>query len=408
MPEQVVEPRIRGFLCTTAHPAGCRKSVADQIALARKAPEPRPGGRMLVLGSSTGYGLASRIVGAFGYGKDSLGVFYERPPKGKRTASAGWYNSAAFTEAAQAEGLAAHNINGDAFSKEVLEEAIALIRDEMGPLDTVVYSIAAPARLDPVSGELHRSVLKPIGKPLKIKSMDLATDQVSDVEIDPATDEEIAATVKVMGGEDLTRWVDTLLQAGLLAHGARVVAYSYIGPDLTWPIYHHGTIGKAKEDLEHHCQVLNDRLSNEIGGGCWVSVNKSVVTQAAAAIPAVPLYISTAYKVMREQRIHEDPIHQIVRLFKQHLGPEKEPTTDDHNRIRLDDLEMRDDIQMLIRMRWTRLATDTLDSLAGYDEYRRGFRQLFGFDIDGVDYDAPVETDLALDGTVGGGGEGDG
>jgi enoyl-[acyl-carrier protein] reductase/trans-2-enoyl-CoA reductase (NAD+) len=400
MPEQIVEPRIRGFVCTTAHPEGCRRNVAEQIKIARRAPDLRPGGRMLVLGSSTGYGLASRITGSFGYGFDTMGVFYERPPKASRTASAGWYNTAAFTAAARAEGLAAHNINGDAFSKEVLEETIATLRAEMGPIDLLVYSIAAPGRTDPVTGEVYRSVLKPIGKSLEIKAMDLAGEQVTTASIEPATEAEIEGTVKVMGGEDLRRWVEALLDAGLMKPHARVVAYSYIGPDLTWPIYHKGTIGRAKTDLEHHCDVLHERLQREIGGGCWVSVNKSVVTQAAAAIPAVPLYISAAYKVMREQRVHEDPIHQTNRLFKQHLAQGKEPVTDEHRRIRMDDLEMRDDIQMLVRARWARLETANLDALAGYDLYKQAFRQLFGFDVEGVDYGQPVETNIGLDGQV--------
>lgn len=396
MAEQVVAPRIRGFIATSAHPTGCARMVDHQIARARRDAESWTGGTALVLGASAGYGLASRITAAFGYGMNTLGVFFERPAKGERTASAGWYNSRALTLAARADGLKAANINGDAFSAEVLQEALAALKADFGPVDLVIYSVAAPQRTDPVTGVTYRSVLKAIGGPVAEKTVDLLTDEVVIANVPIATEEEIASTVAVMGGADLHRWAEALLDAGLLAPHARIVAYSYIGPSVTWPFYHHGTIGRAKADLEATCTVLDRRLIEAIGGHCWASVNKSVVTQAAMVIPIVPLYISAAYAVMRDLGIHEDAIDQTIRLFTDHLGPGTEPTFDAVGRIRLDDREMAVDVQALISARWPRLDTAHLYTLTDWAACQVAFRQLFGFDVPDVDYDLPVEVDVPL------------
>ncbi len=391
---QVVEPRIRGFICTTAHPAGCAGHVARQIAAARRDPATWAGGNLLVLGSSTGYGLASRIAGAFGHGMHSLGVCFERPGSERRTASAGWYNTAAFDAAARQAGLSAASINGDAFSTEVLEATLERVRRDLGPLDVVVYSLAAPRRTDPETGRVYNSVLKAVGQPSAIKTVDLNTGMVGDVTLEPATPEEISDTVAVMGGADLRRWVEALLKAGLLARGARVVSYSYIGPEATWPIYRHGTIGHAKADLEVTSAALHAQLARAVDGRCHVSINKSIVTQASAAIPAVPLYMSVLFKLMKAAGTHEGPIEQMVRLFDDHIGPGRTPVVDDEGRIRLDDREMRADIQAEAMRLCALIDTSNLRELSDYDGFQRYFRQLFGFDIPGVDYAQPVETDV--------------
>lgn len=396
MAEQVVAPRIRGHIATNAHPAGCARNVERQIARARRDAETWTGGKALVLGASTGYGLATRIAAAFGYGIDTLGVFYERPAKGDRTASAGWYNTVAFTHAARADGLKAVNINGDAFSNEILAETLLRVRSDFGPLDLVVHSVAAPQRTDPNTGITYRSVLKGIGEAVTEKTVDFVTGEVVVANVPVATEEEIEGTVAVMGGADLERWVDALLEAGLLARGAQVVTFSYIGPQVTWPFYHRGTIGRAKADLEATAKRLDRRLQAEIGGHCYVSINKSVVTQAAAAIPIVPLYMSVAHAVMKEQGVHEEPIDQAVRLFADHIGPGATPTFDDQGRIRLDDREMHPDIQALVSARWPRVDTEHLDALTDWSGCILTFRQLFGFDVPGVDYDQPVEIDVPM------------
>lgn len=396
MAVQVVVPRIRGHIATNAHPTGCARMVEAQIARARRDAESWTGGTALILGASTGYGLATRIAAAFGYGMDTLGVFYERPAKGDRTASAGWYNSVAFTKAARDDGLRAVNINGDAFSAEILNETLARVKAEFGPLDLVVHSVAAPMRTDPATGITHRSVLKGIGEAVIEKSIDMVTNEVVTAEVPVASEEEIADTIAVMGGADLERWVNALLDAGLLAKNAKVVTYSYIGPTVTWPFYHHGTIGRAKADVEATCRRLDARLQANIGGHCYVSVNKSVVTQASAAIPIVPLYVSIAYRVMKERGVHEEPIDQAVRLLRDHIGPGAEPTFDAQGRIRLDDREMDPDIQAIVVARWPRLETANLDTLSDWAGCQLAFRQLFGFDIPGVDYDQPVEVDVPM------------
>lgn len=396
MAEQVVSPRMRGFIVTSAHPAGCARMVEQQIARARRDAEGWTGGNVLILGASSGYGLATRIVTAFGYGMNTLGVSFERPAKSERTASAGWYNTAAFTAAAKADGLKAININGDAFSAEVLAETLATVKAEFGTVDLVVHSLAAPQRTDPVTGITHRSVLKAIGEPVTEKTVDLHTDEIVLADVPVASEEEIAGTVAVMGGADLERWVDALLDAELLAPHARVLAYSYIGPTVTWPYYHRGTIGRAKADMEATCHRLDARLQVAIGGHCTISVNKSVITQAAMAIPIVPLYMSAAYAVMKEQGVHEEAIDQIVRLFAEHLGPGADPEFDEQGRIRLDDRELDPDIQALVTARWPRLDTAHLYTLTDWAGCQLAFRQIFGFDVPGIDYDQPVEVDVPL------------
>ena len=398
MSAQVVEPRIRGFLSLTAHPKGCAMEVADQIAVAREAIPEKPGGNLLVLGSSTGYGLASRIAGAFGLGMDSLGLAYERPASGRRTASAGWYNTAAFRRAADAQGLGAIDFNGDAFSKAALDQGLEAVASELGAVDILVYSIAAPRRTDPETGETFESVLKTVGEPFEIKTVDPRSLEVGEAEIPAATDEEVQGTVAVMGGDDLRRWTTELLDAGLLNQGARVVAYSYIGPEVTWPIYRDGTIGKAKAHLEATCRDLDALLTDQVSGRCQVSINKSVVTQASAAIPGVPLYMSVVFEVMKAAGTHEGPIEQMVRLFRDHLAPAGGGPTDEAGRIRLDDLEMQPEIQAEVIRRWEAVTTANLLELTDYDGYQRYFRQLFGFERRDVDYEEPVEVEVDMPG----------
>lgn len=394
MPEQVVQPRIRGFVCTTAHPEGCAAQVARQVAQVRREPAAWSGGNLLVLGSSTGYGLATRVTGALGYGMSSLGVCFERPPKGDRTASAGWYNTRAFHREAREVGLRAETLNGDAFSNEILAQAMDRLRSGFGPVDLLVYSLAAPKRQDPETGQIYQSVLKTVGRQLPIKSVNLNTEEVEEVALEVATPQEIAETVAVMGGADLRRWVEALLGAGLLAPGARVVAYSYLGPEVTWPIYRYGTIGHAKADLEVTCASLNQTLDRALGGGCYVSINKSIVTQASAAIPAVPLYMSLLFDVMKRAGTHEGPLEQASRLLADHLGPGLKPKTDEEGRIRLDDLEMAPAVQAEVLELWSKATTERLAEWGCFSRFQCYFRQCFGFDVAGVDYSLPVETDL--------------
>ncbi|MBI4530000.1 MAG: trans-2-enoyl-CoA reductase family protein [Candidatus Latescibacteria bacterium] len=397
MSEEVVKPRIRGFICTNAHPEGCRQNVIRQIETTQAYGTSPAGFNMLVIGASTGYGLSSRIAGAFGYGAKTLGIFFERPPDDRHTATAGYYNAVAFHQEARTQGLYAKSLNGDAFSDEIKAETIDLIRREMGRIDVVVYSLASPRRTHPKTGLTHTSVLKPIGKTYTNKSIDLNTGNVIDVMIEPAVEAEIADTVAVMGGEDVALWVDVLLDAGLLAEGTRVVAFSYIGPAVTHPVYRSGTIGKAKEHLEATIRVLNTRLRHAVGGNAYVSINKAVATHASVAIPVVPLYLSMLYPIMRVHGIHEDPIHQMNRLFRDHLAPDRTPALDDKGRIRLDDRELRHDVQTEIERRWERVNTENLCELSDFVGFQREFRQLFGFEVDGVDYEAPTEINRSLE-----------
>lgn len=386
----IIVPKTRGFICTTAHPDGCAAHVQEQIDYVRSRPQPgNLPKNVLVVGASTGYGLASRIVPAFSGGASTLGVFFEKPPTERKTASAGWYNSAAFEAAARTDGLYARSINGDAFSEEIKCRAIREISASMGPVDCVVYSLASPRRTDPQSGEVYRSCLKPIGQTYTQKNINTDKAEVDEVTIEPASEEEIAGTVKVMGGEDWELWIDALLEAGLLADGATSVAYSYIGPELTWPVYRDGTIGRAKIHLEESCARIRGKLEST-GGRAFVSVNKAVVTQASSAIPVVPLYISILFKKMKEEGLHEDCIEQIQRMFADHL--DNGTQLDDAGRIRIDDLEMRGDIQAHVAGVWEQITSGNLRELSDFEGYQKNFLKLFGFGLAGVDYD--VESDL--------------
>ncbi|MBP9726710.1 MAG: trans-2-enoyl-CoA reductase family protein [Gammaproteobacteria bacterium] len=392
----IVTPKIRGFICTTAHPVGCAAHVNEQIAYAqqhKKVPGPK---KVLVIGASTGYGLASRIVSTFSADADTIGVFFERPAADKRTASAGWYNTAAFELAAKKAGKYAKSINGDAFSAQIKKETIDLIKqDWQGNIDLVIYSLASPKRVDPKTGEVFSSVLKPTEKTYTNKTVDVMNGVVSDISIEPATQEEIDHTVKVMGGEDFQLWIEALLDAGVLANGAKAIAYSYIGPEITYPVYRAGTIGKAKEDLEKITHQLNQQMST-INGHAYISVNKALVTQASSAIPVVPLYISLLYKIMKREGNHEGCIEQMYRLFNDRLYSGHAIALDEEHRIRLDDWELLPDIQAEINRDWPQVISANLEAISDIAGYRRDFHRLFGFEIDGVDYNAEVDIDVAI------------
>jgi enoyl-[acyl-carrier protein] reductase/trans-2-enoyl-CoA reductase (NAD+) len=396
MSSQVIASRIRGFISLNAHPAGCAANVDAEIGVATRGAPGKGLADALVLGASTGYGLSSLVSAVFGYGARGTAVCLERPPQGEKTASAGWYNLAAVQRQARAAGRDLAVVNGDAFSREVKEQTLAHLKKVGARLDLVVYSLAAPKRTDPATGTTYSSVLKPVGAAFRSKSISLGNDQVTMVDIAPATDAEIEATRKVMGGEDFSDWVRALGEAGLLARGCRALAYSYVGPALTFPIYRSGTIGKAKEDLETRTRDLSAWLAERVGGAAYVSVNKGLVTQASAAIPVVPLYISLLYKVMKQAGTHEGCAEQIARLFRDHLGPGKHPTTDAEGRIRVDDLELAPAVQAQVSALWEQVTTENLAALSDYAGFRADFRRLFGFEVPGVDYAAPVETDVAL------------
>jgi enoyl-[acyl-carrier protein] reductase/trans-2-enoyl-CoA reductase (NAD+) len=391
----IIEPKIRGFICTTAHPEGCAQHVQEQIDFVKQNKTIQGPKKVLVVGASTGYGLASRIVSTFGSGADTIGVFFERPASGNRTASAGWYNSAAFEEQARAAGRYAKSINGDAFSDEIKAETIELIKEQFGQVDMVVYSLASPRRTHPHTGETYASVLKPIGKTYTNKTVDTNNGTVTEVSIEPATEDEINQTVAVMGGEDWEMWIDALEAANVLADGAVTVAYSYIGPEVTYSIYREGTIGRAKDHLEATAQKLHDRLSKK-GGRAFVSVNKALVTQSSAAIPIVPLYISLLFKVMKEKGLHEGCIEQLYRLFDERLYTGGETEVDEKGRIRVDDLEMIEEVQAEVDALWNKVNTENLQELSDIEGYRADFLKLFGFGVEGVDYNKETDPDVPL------------
>ena len=392
----IIQPKIRGFICVTAHPVGCTAHVQHQIDYARgKGSLKGMPKRVLVIGASTGYGLASRIVPAFAGGAATIGVFFERPSENGKPASAGWYNSCAFENAAKAAGLYAKSINGDAFSDEIKAKTVELIKKDLGTVDLIIYSLASPRRTHPRTGETYKSVLKPVGNAFTAKTVDTDKGLVTDITIEPASEQEISDTVQVMGGEDWEMWIDALEKGGALSRGAKTVAYSYIGPDLTWAIYRNGTIGRAKEDLEATAQRIHQKLSGE-GGSAYVSVNKALVTQASSAIPVVPLYISLLYKVMKQNGIHEGCIEQIQRLFAERLYNEASPQLDEAGRIRIDDLEMLPEIQTAVAGLWPSVTTENLTQLSDIQGYREEFLRLFGFGLPGVDYDSDVAPEVAL------------
>ncbi|PQP89392.1 MULTISPECIES: enoyl-ACP reductase FabV [unclassified Paenibacillus] len=391
----IIKPRTRGFICTTAHPVGCAAQVQAQIDYVKSKPAVQGPKNVLVIGASTGYGLAARITAAFGAGANTVGVY--RPSSGseKRTASAGWYNSAAFEQAAEAAGLKSFSVTGDAFSTETKEKTVELIRSELGQVDLVVYSVASARRTDPVTGEVYNSTLKPLGKPYTNKTVNFHTGEISEVTIEPATEEEVRGTIAVMGGDDWQLWIDALEQGGVLADGAATISFSYIGSDITQAVYREGSIGKAKDHLEATALKLNDQLAAK-NGRAYVVVSKGLVTQSSSAIPVVPLYISALYKVMKEKGIHEGCIEQTYRLFTDRLYTGGETPVDEVGRIRIDDWELREDVQAEVADIWNSITSDNIYDLTDLHGYRREFFQLFGFETDGVDYEADVNPDVKV------------
>jgi enoyl-[acyl-carrier protein] reductase/trans-2-enoyl-CoA reductase (NAD+) len=383
----IIQPRTRGFICLTAHPEGAAENIKNQIEYVKSKGEIKNGPKkVLVIGASTGFGIASRISAAFGSGAATIGVFFEKPASEGKLGTAGWYNSAAFEKEAHAAGLYAKSINGDAFSDEIKKQTIELIKKDLGQVDLVIYSLASPRRTHPKTGVQHASVLKPIDKPFTDKTVDFHSGVVSDISIQPVdSEDDIKNTVAVMGGEDWKFWIEDLKEAGVLAEGVKTVAYSYIGPELTYPIYRNGTIGRAKDDLEGTVPAINDLLK-DLNGVSYVSVNKALVTQSSSAIPVVPLYISLLYKVMKEKGIHEGTIEQMQRLFAERLYIDGEIPLDEKGRIRVDDLEMREDVQAEVAKLWEQATTENLEEISDIQGYRDDFFQLFGFNFDAIDY----------------------
>ncbi len=383
----IIAPRMRGFICLTAHPDGSRQNVKNQIHYVQQKPALDSYKKVLVIGASTGFGLASRITAAFGSGAATIGVFFEKPASPGKTASPGWYNAAAFEEEAAQKGLYAKSINGDAFSDAIKQQTIDLIKQDLGQVDCVVYSLASPVRMHPKTGVLHRSALKPIGKTFTNKTVDFHTGVVSTISIEPANEEDIENTVTVMGGEDWQMWMDALLEAGVLAENAVTVAYSYIGPEVTEAVYRKGTIGRAKDHLESTANVITEQLKS-INGKAYISVNKALVTQASSAIPVIPLYISLLYKLMKSKGTHEGCIEQMYRLFSERLVKSGKVPTDKEGRIRIDDWEMDAQIQSEIAKLWEQSDTESLVGFGDLEGYRNDFLNLFGFGFNEVDYDA--------------------
>jgi len=391
----IIKPKVRGFICTNAHPQGCAANVREQIDYVQSQPTIENGPKnVLVIGASTGYGLASRIVAAFGSGAKTLGLFFEKPPTERKTASAGYYNAAAFHEAATSAGLWAKSINGDAFSHEVKQKAIDVIKSEMGKIDLVVYSLASPRRKDPDTGEVYGSVLKPIGQNYTSKNLNTDTQQIGEMLIEAASDEEIRQTVKVMGGEDWELWLQALMGADVIAEGCKTVAYTYLGEEITWPIYGKATIGKAKEDLDRAASAISEKLETH-AGSARVAVLKAVVTQASSAIPIMPLYLSLLFKIMKEQGTHEGCIEQLYRLFTEGLYTES-PRVDDEQRYRVDELELAPEVQEDLKKAWQQVTTENLHDSTDFKGYQTEFLRLFGFEMTGVDYDADVDPVVTL------------
>jgi len=395
----IIEPRMRGFICLTSHPKGCEQSVINQINYVKSKGAIDGPKKVLVIGASTGFGLASRITSAFGSNAATIGVFFEKAPAEGKTASPGYYNSLAFQAQAEKAGLYAKSINGDAFSNEVKKQTIDLIKADLGQVDLVIYSLASPVRQHPVTGVLHRSVLKPIGDTFTDKTVDFHTGIVSEVTITPCSDEDIANTVQVMGGEDWKMWTDALMNAGVLAEGAMTVAYSYIGPDVTEPVYRKGTIGMAKEHLEATAFEITEDLA-KIGGKAFVSVNKALVTQASSAIPVIPLYISLLYKIMKAKGSHEGCIEQIQRLYSERLYTNGGIPVDEKGRIRIDDWEMDEAVQKEVAELWKGATTENLPAIGDLNGYKSDFLNLFGFGFDGVDYAAEANEMVEIPGLI--------
>jgi len=385
----IIKPKTRGFICTNAHPVGCEKSVRDQIAFVKQQGQitdvPK---RVLVLGSSTGYGLASRISAAFGGGAQTMGVFFEKEPSEKRTGTAGWYNSAAFHKVAAEEGLYARSFNGDAFSNELKADVIQAIKEDFGQIDLVVYSLAAPRRQHPDSGEVFNSVLKPIGKSITKRGVDVNKNVLSEFSLEAASEEELEHTVAVMGGDDWERWMKALNEAGVLAENAKTTSYTYLGDKVTWDIYWDGSIGAAKKDLDRAAKQITADYK-DLSVEASVSVLKAVVTQASSAIPIMPLYLSLLFKVMKDEGTHEGCIEQVYRLFKECLY-NGAPRLDEEGRFRVDELELKPHVQQKVEALWEQVTDENLTEISDYSGYKDEFLKLFGFNIDGVDYDADV------------------
>jgi enoyl-[acyl-carrier protein] reductase/trans-2-enoyl-CoA reductase (NAD+) len=394
----IVKPRVRGFMCVTAHPAGCAAAVREQIAHVRAGGPIAGPKRVLVLGASTGYGLASRICAAFGCGAATVGVFFEKESADGKPATAGWYNAAAFHQEAAAAGLEAWSINGDAFSEEIKDRTVELVRRELGQVDLVVYSLAAPRRTHPVTGVVHKSTLKPIGKRVEERTLDTDRKEVKKVALEPASAEEIADTVAVMGGEDWELWIRRLADEGLLAPGARTTAYTYLGDRITWDIYWDGTIGAAKKDLDATARRLDARLA-PLGGNAWVSVLKAVVTQASSAIPIMPLYLALLFRVMKDRGTHEGCIEQVDGLFRTRLFAAA-PEVDDSGRLRMDGRELLPEVQREVERRWPQVTSANIDLLTDFAGYQQEFLRLFGFGVAGVDYEADVDPVVPIAGLV--------
>lgn len=392
----IIEPRMRGFICLTAHPTGAEQNVKNQIEYVKSKGAINGAKKVLVIGASTGFGLSSRITSAFGSDASTIGVFFEKAPSEGKPGSPGWYNSAAFEKEAHKAGLYAKSINGDAFSNEIKKQTIDLIKEDLGQVDLVIYSLASPVRTHPDTGVTHRSVLKPIGGVFSNKTVDFHTGKVSEISIEPCKDDDIENTVTVMGGEDWAMWMKALKDAGALADGALTVAYSYIGPALTEPVYRKGTIGRAKDHLEATAFEISDALK-DINGKAFVSVNKALVTQASSAIPVIPLYISLLYKTMKEAGLHEGTVEQMQRLYADRLYTNGAVPVDEKGRIRIDDWEMRDDIQQRVAELWEQATTENLNEIGDLEGYRKDFYNLFGFDYEGVDYKADVNEVVPIE-----------
>lgn len=393
----IIKPKVRGFVCVTAHPDGCAAHIQQQIDYVKSKGNIAHGPKkVLVIGASTGFGLASRITAAFGSGASTVGVFFERSSEVERLGTPGWYNTIAFTEKARAAGLYARNFNGDAFSNEIKQQVINAIKEDLGSVDLVVYSLASPRRTHPDTGVVHKSVLKPVGKTFSNRTVDTDRRVVSDITIEPANDEEIADTIAVMGGDDWERWIKALDAAGVLAPGATTIAYSYIGPEVTWDIYKNGTIGLAKNDLEAACKRINSLLKSKGNGRALISVNKALVSQASSAIPVVPLYISILYKLMKAKGTHETCIEQMQRLFATRLYTGGETPVDEAGRVRVDDWEMQPDIQEGVKTIWPQVTTENIAELTDISGYQEEFLRMFGFGFASIDYDAECEPHRQL------------
>ncbi|WP_019026614.1 enoyl-ACP reductase FabV [Colwellia piezophila] len=395
----VIKPKIRGFICTNAHPVGCEAHVNEQITYVKAQTSATSGPKnVLVIGASTGYGLASRITATFGHDAKTLGIFFEKPPTERKTGSAGWYNTAAFVKAADAAGIYAKNINGDAFSHEIKAKAIAAIKADMGKIDLVVYSLASPRRTDPDTGEVYSSTLKPIGQSVTTKNLNTSKRTIDEISVEAANDAEIQGTIDVMGGADWELWMNALNDAGVLASGVKTVAYTYIGKELTWPIYGKATIGKAKEDLDRAATAINVATA-DLNGQARVTSLNAVVTQASSAIPIMPLYISAMFKVMKADGTYEGCIEQISNLFKENIYSDS-PRLDEQGRFRQNYKELEDSVQQRVTDIWNKVDTDTLDELTDYVAYHQEFLKLFGFGIEGIDYDADLNPEVAINNLI--------